>query len=110
MTQAYDLLLDGEIVRAIIEVFTNIVGEPFFYFMCFAMLSALLYVGTRNIAMPFVVGILYLGSLAGSHIADFATVGYTYVPEMLIPGDFMSYVYLVFVLGLTYIIYRAATS
>ena len=110
MTQAYDLLLDGEIVRAIIEVFTNIVGEPFFYFMCFAMLSALLYVGTRNIAMPLVVGLLYLGSLGYSHIADFSLTAGGFLPDVLVPGEFMGYVYLVFVLGLTYIIYRAATS
>lgn len=110
MTQAYDLLLDGEIVRAIIEVFTNIVGEPFFYFMCFAMLSAVLYVGTRNVAMPLVLGLLGLGALAGSHIADFARIGGAFVPETLIPGEFMGYVYLVFVLGLTYVVYRAATS
>jgi len=89
MTDAYDLLMEGEYLRAVIDPFTRITGEPFFY--GFLLLSAMLviYLQTGNIGIPLMIFLVVSVSLMTSHLVQFA------VNNAFIPQEFQTWAYIV---------------
>lgn len=98
MTDAYDFLKDGEIVQALLNVFTRMTGEVFFFGVVICAVAALTYLQTQSIGAAVIIFLLISGSLLTSHLIGFST------PDALIPVQFQTWLYILVAAGIAGVI------
>ena len=98
-----DTIMNGDLLKGLLEVFTNTSGDVVFFFLCIAGLSVLTFISTQSAAYGALVFVLFSGALVGSHLSQFS------VNFGLIPSEFQGLVLLILVLGFMYVVYAAWT-
>ena len=79
MTDAFNYILDGEYLWAILNPFIRIVGTEWTLFFLLMIMLVFLYLKTESLAMPLMVGITALASLNMSTL--FSDKDYPLIPE-----------------------------
>lgn len=73
MTNAFNYLLQGEFLRAILTVFTDVTSEPFIVFCLMSGFTLILFIGTGSAAFAGMVFITLAAIFVGSHLTEFQT-------------------------------------
>ena len=74
MTEAWDLLMQGEFLQAILKVYSYITNEPFFVFMMVAGFSLVVWSATDSALFAGVMFVLIMSTLVLSHLTQFHAV------------------------------------
>lgn len=103
MTQAFNDIMNGNIIKGVIDVFTSTTGDVLFYFLCIAMLAVVVGVSTQSIAYGGLVFVLFSGALVSSHLSQFS------VNYGMIPAEFQTLIYIGLLVSFAVLVYYAIT-
>lgn len=104
MTEAWDLLMQGEFLQAVFMVYSYLTSEPFFLFMLIGAFSMVVWAATDSAVFAFIMFMVITSTLVMSHISQFSSV------FGVIPSELQSYIALALVIVTGAAVFYAITK